>query len=122
MTFEIGVVGHLRAEPGDEIEQVLEVLLEHLYKSDAIDPDLTFTKTGDLSGMLEITMGVDAPTLFDAVNMASVFARTAAHVAGIRTREWPDAHVIAGMIEVEWRSLNSMNTIDTLADDDLIEA
>lgn len=63
--------------------------------SGVIDPDITANIT---ERHMAVMMGVEADTLRDAIRLFSANVRTALHVAGCSTPDWPDFRPAAGKL------------------------
>jgi hypothetical protein len=82
-------------QPGEDTDEEFDAFTEHvlealadLEKADPglTDPDITATIA---RREMAITMRVEADTFPDALRIFSANARTALHVAGCRTADWP---------------------------------
>lgn len=96
-TFFVSVDFHLDV-PRDEAEGYLDAIASALADSAEVDGDVAV----DLStNLFEVCITLDAPSMGDALAVASAAAQAAVHAAGIGSGEWVPANDLIRRAVVE---------------------
>jgi hypothetical protein len=83
--FLIGWDGVMVFDPGENAEDVLDLVMEFLLKADLVDPTITYD-----AGTSKVTFETIAleDDVLGAVAKATSAVRSALHAAGVITRDW----------------------------------